>query len=65
MEKDMNRKKQKIEAVNKYLDEYAKFGKSDVKCPFCNTKLEYYQCGTSYEVRCQTSNCLVAVFRGI
>ena len=54
-----------MEAVDRFLNEYGKTGKSDVSCPFCGTKLAYKEMGSSYEVACQTPGCLKADFRGI
>ena len=54
-----------LNAVDRFLSDLSKNGRSDVICPFCGTSLEYHETGSSYEVRCQTKNCLVETFRGI
>ena len=51
--------------LDKFFDDCAKYGKSDVKCPYCGTPLECRDFGVSYEVRCQAPNCFRQGFRGI
>lgn len=58
-------KKIMFQAVDKFLDELSKHGKSDVKCPFCGTPLEYYGDSSAYEVKCHTPDCIKETFRGI
>ncbi len=67
MEEITANKEMKINAVDKFLDDLDRYGKSDVKCPFCGTPLKYYEYanGMSYEIRCQTPNCLRSCCRGI
>lgn len=54
-----------FKAVDKFLDEIVNKGKSDVICPICKTPLKIDYCSTSFEVRCQTDNCLSETFRGL
>lgn len=55
----------KYDVVDRFLDEMSKYGKSEVVCPICKTKLSYRGNMNAYEVRCQTDNCLKEEFRGI
>lgn len=57
--------KAKFEAVDLFLKEMNQDGTSSVVCPICKTKLIFLGDATAYEVRCQTSNCLLETFRGI
>lgn len=53
-------------AVDKFLDELYKNGKSEVVCPVCKTKLELDgDIMASYSVRCKTEGCVEETFRGI
>lgn len=52
-------------AVDVFLAEISEKGWSDTVCPYCKTKLELLTNNTSYEVKCQTQNCLKETFRGI
>lgn len=54
-----------FKAVDFFLTEISEKGKSDTVCPYCKTKLELLTNNTSYEVTCQTKNCLKETFRGI
>lgn len=58
-------KKIMFQAVDKFLDELSQYGKSDVKCPFCGSPLEYNGDDSAYEVKCHTQNCTKETFRGI
>lgn len=59
-------KQKAFDAVDKFLDDLYKKGKSDVVCPFCKSELLIDgDIRTSYEVRCMTENCLKITFRGI
>ena len=57
--------KEKYEIVDKFLTEISEKSESDIVCPACKTPLEVKFYGASYEVVCQTENCLVETFRGI
>lgn len=52
-------------AVDLFLAEISEKGWSDKVCPYCKTKLELLTNNTSYEVKCQTKDCLKETFRGI
>ena len=52
-------------AVDIFLKEISEKGKSETVCPYCKTRLEILTNNTSYEVKCQTQNCLRETFRGI
>lgn len=58
-------KKIMFKAVDKFLSDLSQYGKSDVKCPFCNTPLKYEGDNSAYEVKCETPNCTKETFRGI
>lgn len=59
-------KKQGFDAVDKFLEDLYKNGKSEVVCPFCKSKLQIDgDIRTSYTVHCATDDCLSETFRGI
>lgn len=65
MDEKAQKLKIEMEAVDRFIDEYVKTGKSDVVCPFCGTALVYTEFGSSYEIACHTPGCLKSDFRGI
>lgn len=53
-------------AIDRFLSEVYKNGKSDVVCPVCKTRFEIDgNIRTSYSVKCQTDGCIEETFRGI
>lgn len=47
------------------MDEKAENPQKDVFCPRCGGKLKYYEHGNSYEVKCETENCIKMTLRGL
>lgn len=56
---------EKINAVDRFMSDLFEKGESNVVCPTCKTPLEFIGDTSCYTVKCQTSNCLIEVFRGI
>lgn len=52
-------------AIDKALEQQAKYGEITETCPRCGNELLYMQSGSSYEVRCKTDGCIAETFRGI
>lgn len=52
-------------AIDRALEQRLESGDITEKCPRCGGKLIYIQTGASYEIKCQTPNCIAEVFRGI
>ncbi len=62
-------------AINTTLDEhkllmsadsdFGKFGKTDKKCPRCGGNIICEEKGSSYRIRCESSECIFADIRGI
>ncbi len=57
--------KEMFKAVDEFIKNHYENNKKVTLCPKCKTSLEMIQNGSSYEVKCQTKNCLREVFRGI
>ena len=47
------------------LDKKAMDPTAEVICPRCGNSLEYRSAGNSYEVKCQTPNCIRDSVRGL
>lgn len=46
-------------------NDIVKNGKTEKRCPRCGNEIVIEESGTSYTVKCKTSNCIKADFRGI
>lgn len=45
--------------------DFGTYGKTNKKCPRCGNNIILEDCGSAYTVRCKTSDCIRADFRGI
>lgn len=54
-----------FEAIDRALVQQMKNGHITERCPRCNGHLVYIQEGNSFEVKCETANCIEEIFRGI
>ena len=45
--------------------DFGKFGKTDKKCPRCGGNIICEEKGSSYRIRCESSECIFADIRGI
>lgn len=51
--------------IDSVLEDYRDKGKTDKVCIHCGKPMKYIEDGNSYEVRCETDNCVREIFRGI
>ena len=46
-------------------EDFVSLEKTEKRCPRCGNEIILEEAGSSYSVRCKTSNCIKADFRGI
>ncbi|MCL1994667.1 MAG: hypothetical protein FWG63_00505 [Defluviitaleaceae bacterium] len=46
-------------------EDFGRFGKTQRICSRCSNSFEFFQNGSSYQIKCKTDNCLDIVGRGI
>lgn len=51
--------------IDDVLKDYEQNNKTDKVCLHCGKPMKLLQHGNSYEVRCETDNCVCEYFRGI
>lgn len=51
--------------IDEVLEDYNEYGRTNKVCLHCGKPMKYIENGSSYEVRCETDNCIRAIFRGI
>ena len=54
-----------FEALDKAEDEFFETGTITEKCPRCGNEITVAINNGSYEVKCNTENCIKATYRGI
>lgn len=51
--------------LNQAVSEYLSTGKITFRCPRCGSPLIYERCGSAEIVRCENSECIRSIRRGI
>lgn len=51
--------------IDSALNQYVETGVITEKCPRCGGKILYEPLGNSYEVKCETEDCISEIFRGV
>lgn len=58
-------KQKEIDLIAKVLSDYGKTGRSEIKCPYCNTLISVKEKGSLSVIKCETDNCLETTIHGI
>ena len=54
-----------FEALDKAEEEFFKNGNVTERCPRCGNNIVVHMNNNSYEVKCNTENCIKVTYRGI
>jgi len=64
--KTINKKSlEEIDFLGEAATDFGNYGKTEKRCPRCGNEIILEIFGSSYEVKCDTPDCISAVFRGI
>ena len=51
--------------LSQVAEDLGRYGHTDIKCPECDGEFSILVTGSSYEIRCETDDCIKFTSRGI